>query len=103
MNNETTSNVFRKTLQMNVTRYNSLVWDCHNLTQENDFNFFDLLLDVKKLYIEPVFTPLSEVTNSCLKECFSFWNEAKRMCFKNLMEESILVNISDQEVSLPGL
>ncbi len=49
MNNEATSNVILKTLAQTSARYNSLIWDCHILTQENGLNFFDVLLNIKQL------------------------------------------------------
>ena len=92
MNSQVTSNVVIQTLRTSGLRCNSLIWDCHKLTQDNGINFFDLLLNVKKVVIESTCTPLSDETSNYLKNCFRFWNVAEeRRRFKNLLEENIPV------------
>ena len=93
MNNASTSNVILRTLQSTTPRYNSLVWDCYAITQKNELNFFDLLLNNKKVQVNPCYTQLSEETASSLKNCFQFWNVGKqRKVFKDLMEDRVIRN-----------
>ena len=86
MNNEATSNIILKTLQTSA-RYSSLIWDCYSLAQENELDFYVLLLNIKKLYIEYDSAPIPEETTNCMKNCIRLWNiaEEKRR-FRDLLE-----------------
>ncbi len=92
MNNTSTSNVILKTMQSTTARYNSLVWDCLEITRENGLNIFDLLLNVEKIEVKPIYQQIPEEANSCIQNCIKFWNVGEqRKTFKNLLEESVPV------------
>ena len=89
MNNEATSNIILKTLQTSA-RYSSLIWDCYSLAQENELDFYVLLLNIKKLYIEYDSAPISEETTNCMKNCIRLWNiPEERRRFRDLLEARV--------------
>ena len=90
MRNNATMNIILSILTTN-TRYESLVWDCYNLSKENKLSFIDILLDTNEQIIKPIFPPLPDDVSKCINDTIEFWNaKEQRKSFRQMMEESIL-------------
>ena len=89
MDNEMTSDIILGILN-SPRKHASLVWDCFNLAEKHQFNFFDAILNVERQEVQPDPDDVPENIDT-LRECLQFWHVAEmRKRFKDLMEERIV-------------